>query len=89
MRLSNTGKNIRPCAAPKITIPKYIRKKNTSKIWVLANASTTIPIIFVNVIPENTCNEESSTVNRPFNSKSKKAKKYIDVTSVSFLYISI
>lgn len=32
MKLSSTGKNIRPCAAPKITILKYIRKKNIWKI---------------------------------------------------------
>lgn len=32
IKLNNTGKNIKPCAAPKITILRYIRKKNTSKI---------------------------------------------------------
>lgn len=62
IKLNNTGKNIKPCAAPKTTILRYIRKKNTSKIWVLANANITIPIILVNVIPENTYNEKKKNI---------------------------
>ena len=50
-----TGRNTRPCAAPNKTIPKYILKQNTLKIWECAKPSTIIPPNFVNVIPERTC----------------------------------
>lgn len=86
IKLNNTGKNIKPCAAPKTTILRYIRKKNTSKIWVLANANITIPIILVNVIPENTYNEKKKRILLIRKSRLINTKYYKLLYIPNFLY---
>ncbi len=48
---------MRPWAAPISTMPRYMRKKNTSKICDSAKASTTMPANFVSVMPERTYEE--------------------------------
>ena len=44
-----------PWAAQMRVMPRYIRKKNTSKSCDCANANTVIPATLVSVQPDRTC----------------------------------